>query len=221
MPSERVIRFTHTFLFTLVLLSSIVALGISASLVGHYNSHGYPPVHTDAYRDRIRILLVASVWTTAWGCKCFCCDCNHSCDRIHFWYPVVAADRWQKQNTLVILTFGFQFFGQSNAFGLITHLVPMAIAFILYLIGVSSLTALTDKIDCGNVSQSFTRCSIVKGLVVISWIDTWVGQKSFDGTRLLIYRIRIFILFALTFLTILCFMARGRYGAHRSTLYLD
>lgn len=84
MPSERVIRFTHTFLFTLVLLSSIVALGISASLVGHYNSHGYPPVHTDAYRDRIRILLVASVWTTAWGCKCFCCDCNHSCDRIHF-----------------------------------------------------------------------------------------------------------------------------------------
>ncbi|KIR26663.1 hypothetical protein I307_02011 [Cryptococcus deuterogattii 99/473] len=170
MPSERVIRFTHTFLFTLVLLSSIVALGISASLVGHYNSHGYPPVHTDAYRDRIRILLVASVWTTAWG---------------------------------LILTFGFQFFGQSNAFGLITHLVPMAIAFILYLIGVSSLTALTDKIDCGNVSQSFTRCSIVKGLVVISWIDT------------------IFILFALTFLTILCFMARGRYGAHRSTLYLD
>lgn len=82
--------------------------------------------------------------------------------------PLIA----DKNKTLVILTFGFQFFGQSNAFGLITHLVPMAIAFILYLIGVSSLTALTDKIDCGNVSQSFTRCSIVKGLVVISWIDT-------------------------------------------------
>ncbi|WVO22645.1 uncharacterized protein IAS62_003975 [Cryptococcus decagattii] len=170
MPSERVIRFTHTFLFTLVLLSSIVALGISASLVSHYNSHGYPPVHTDAYRDRIRVLLTASVWTTTWG---------------------------------LILTFGFQLFGQSIAFGLIAHLVPMVIAFLLYLIGVSSLTALTDKIDCGNVSQSFSRCSIVKGLVVISWIDT------------------IFILFALTFLTILCFMARGRYGAHRSTLYLD
>lgn len=171
MPSERVIRFTHTFLFTLVLLSSIVALGISASLVGHYNSDGYPPVHTDAYRDRIRILLVASVWTTAWGCKFyaiviipaivstfFCCGGRQSLTR--------------QNNLLVILTFGFQFFGQSNAFGLITHLVPMAIAFILFLIGVSSLTALTDKIDCGNVSQSFSRCSIVKGLVVISWIDT-------------------------------------------------
>lgn len=91
MPSERVIRFTHTFLFTLVLLSSIVALGISASLVGHYNNHGYPPVHTDAYRDRIRILLVASVWTTAWGCKFFAR--NHSCDRINFLIPVVAANR--------------------------------------------------------------------------------------------------------------------------------
>lgn len=71
MPSERVIRFTHTFLFTLVLLASVVALGISGSLVGHYNSDGYPPFHTNAYRDRIRILLVASVWTTAWACK-FC-----------------------------------------------------------------------------------------------------------------------------------------------------
>lgn len=69
MPSERVIRFTHTFLFTLVLLASVVALGISGSLVGHYNSDGYPPFHTNAYRDRIRILLVASVWTTAWACK--------------------------------------------------------------------------------------------------------------------------------------------------------
>lgn len=39
--------------------------------------------------------------------------------------------------------------------------------------------------------------------------------------RLLMYGIRIFIIFALTFLTILCFMARKRYGAHRSTLYLE
>lgn len=61
MPSERVIRFTHTFLFTLVLLASVVALGISGSLVGHYNSDGYPPFHTNAYRDRIRILHVAQL----------------------------------------------------------------------------------------------------------------------------------------------------------------
>ncbi|ALO68991.1 hypothetical protein CNF02415 [Cryptococcus deneoformans JEC21] len=170
MPSERVIRFTHTFLFTLVLLASIVALGISGSLVGHYNSNGYPPAHTNAYRDRIRILLVASVWTTAWG---------------------------------LILTVGFQLLGQSRAFGLLTHLIPIAISFILYLIGVSSLTALTDKVDCGNSGQTFSRCSVVKGLVVISWIDT------------------ILVLFALVFLIVLCFMARGRYGAHRSTLYLE
>jgi hypothetical protein len=65
MVSDRAVRLFHTIIFTLTLLSSIVALAISASLVSHYNSEGYPPVHTNAYRDRIRILLVASVWTTA------------------------------------------------------------------------------------------------------------------------------------------------------------
>lgn len=72
----------------------------------------------------------------------------------------------------MILTVGFQLLGQSRAFGLLTHLIPIAISFILYLIGVSSLTALTDKVDCGNSGQTFSRCSVVKGLVVISWIDT-------------------------------------------------
>jgi len=33
----------------------------SASLVAHYNSHGYPNI---SYRDRIRIILAASIWTT-------------------------------------------------------------------------------------------------------------------------------------------------------------
>ena len=65
MPSDRVVKISHSVLFTLTLLASIVALAISASLVSHYNADGYPPVHTGAYRDRIRILLVASVWTTA------------------------------------------------------------------------------------------------------------------------------------------------------------
>lgn len=65
MPSERVIKLSHTVLFTLCALASIVALAISASLVSHYNADGYPSVHTGAYRDRIRILLVASVWSTA------------------------------------------------------------------------------------------------------------------------------------------------------------
>jgi hypothetical protein len=35
--------------------------------VAHYNSEGYPPVHTNAYRDRIRILLAAGIWTTFMG----------------------------------------------------------------------------------------------------------------------------------------------------------
>lgn len=65
MVSDRLVRLSHTVLFTLVLLSSIVALAISASLVSHYNNTGYPAVHTGAYRDRIRILLTAGVWSTA------------------------------------------------------------------------------------------------------------------------------------------------------------
>ena len=65
MVSDRAVKLSHTVLFTLTLLASIVALAISASLVAHYNTDGYPPVHTKAYKDRIRIILVASVWTTA------------------------------------------------------------------------------------------------------------------------------------------------------------
>jgi len=62
--SERGVRFTHVIFFTLIVFASIVAVGISGSLVGDYNKSGYPSV---AYRDRIRILLVASVWTAAFG----------------------------------------------------------------------------------------------------------------------------------------------------------
>jgi hypothetical protein len=62
--------------------------------------------------------------------------------------------------------------GHHVAFGLLAHIVPIAIAFILFLIGSASLTALTRPISCGNSGDSFERCNIVKGLVVISWIDT-------------------------------------------------
>ncbi len=85
-PSERVIKLFHLPLFALIVrsppddlphsqlkppntiisphqaLSSVVSLAISASLVKFYNDHQYP---SGAYRDRIRILLVASVWTLA------------------------------------------------------------------------------------------------------------------------------------------------------------
>lgn len=66
MPSERVVRLSHSIIFGLTTLAAIVALAISASLVAHYNSSGYP---STPYRDRIRICLAASIWTTFIGCK--------------------------------------------------------------------------------------------------------------------------------------------------------
>lgn len=66
MANERGVRLSHTVIFGLTTLAAIVALAISASLVSHYNAEGYPG---GAFRDRIRILLVASVWTTAIGCE--------------------------------------------------------------------------------------------------------------------------------------------------------
>lgn len=62
--NERFIRISYTIIFGITLIISIITLGISASLVSKYNKDGYPPEHTGAYRDRIRLLLVASVWTT-------------------------------------------------------------------------------------------------------------------------------------------------------------
>lgn len=67
MVSERGIRTSHTVLFALILIASIITLAISASLVSHYNGDGYPMYHTTAYKERIRILLVASVWTVVFG----------------------------------------------------------------------------------------------------------------------------------------------------------
>jgi hypothetical protein len=69
MPSERIVRISHSAIFGLMTLAAIVALAISASLVAHYNQDGYPAVHTAPYRDRIRICLAASIWTTFIGCK--------------------------------------------------------------------------------------------------------------------------------------------------------
>lgn len=65
--NERFIRISYTIIFGITLLISIITLGISASLVSKYNKDGYPPEHTGAYRDRIRLMLVASVWTTFFG----------------------------------------------------------------------------------------------------------------------------------------------------------
>nr|ODO03783.1 hypothetical protein L204_00122 [Cryptococcus depauperatus CBS 7855] len=184
MLSKRLIKLTHTILFSLVFLASVAALGVSSAIVKHYNSRGYPPVNNHGYRDRIRILLVASVWTTA--------SAKGIGDTM--------ANVWSS----VILMIGFLAAGENNAvFGLLTHIILVTIAFLLFLIGVSSLTALTDKISCSKSGQGFEWCNVVKGLVAISWIDT------------------IFIFITLVFLIVLACMARRRYGASRSTLYLD
>lgn len=62
--NERFIRISYSVIFVIIAIISLITLGITASLVSKYNKDGYPPEHTGAYRDRIRLLLVASVWTT-------------------------------------------------------------------------------------------------------------------------------------------------------------
>lgn len=169
MVNARAIRLTHSVLFSLVTIASIIALAIAASLVAYYNNYGYPPVNTNPYRDRIRICLAAGIWSTFIGCKfevprvtiltLWCSALGH----LHIGFSLME---------LVVLTVGFQVMGENIAFGILTHLIPLAIAFILFIIGAGSLTALTNATDCGNSTQTFDRCNIVKGLVVISWIDT-------------------------------------------------
>lgn len=86
---------------------------------------------------------------------------------------MIVDEKWSIQtDTAVIFTVGFQVLGTTVVFGLLTHLVGVIIAFILFIIGAASLTALTNGIDCGVAGQGFDRCNIVKGLVIISWIDT-------------------------------------------------
>lgn len=58
--SDKMIRMSHTPLFALSSVFSLITLAISASLVAHYNDVGYPNI---SYRDRIRILLAASIWS--------------------------------------------------------------------------------------------------------------------------------------------------------------
>lgn len=182
MPSERAVRYGHAALFTLTLLASIVALAISASLVKYYNDNGYPPANTGAYRDRIRILLTASTWSTAISRELrpspyFISTASHGgCARPGGETGGTSLRQATGHSrvllTSVVLLPGFFFLGHHLVFGILTHLIGVAIAFILFIIGASSLTALTRPIDCGRAGDSFSRCNIVKGLVIISWIDT-------------------------------------------------
>ncbi|GAA5888941.1 hypothetical protein JCM5296_002749 [Sporobolomyces johnsonii] len=82
---------------------------------------------------------------------------------------LLAAGIWGTIISLYALI-GTFFFPAHVAFGIMFHLIAFIVAFILYLVGASSLTALTDKIDCGHSTVS--RCNVTKGLVAIGWIET-------------------------------------------------
>ncbi|KAM0746921.1 hypothetical protein T439DRAFT_329195 [Meredithblackwellia eburnea MCA 4105] len=162
MVSDRSIRIFHPILFLLISLASIITLAISASLVAHYNSVGYPDV---SYRDRIRICLAAAIWMTLFA---------------------------------LYLLVGVMVQSGNILFGIASHLFSLGIGFILLIIGVSSLTALTDKTSCSHVLWS--RCRTVKGLVAITWIDT------------------IFVFIALLCVFGLGIKSRSGAGIRRSTL---
>lgn len=53
------------------------------------------------------------------------------------------------------------------------------------------------------------------------YVSVYFGVMNIIRLLKLACHVRILVLFALIFLIVLCFMARGRYGAHRSTLYLE
>ncbi|BGP14077.1 hypothetical protein JCM10213v2_002016 [Rhodosporidiobolus nylandii] len=86
---------------------------------------------------------------------------------------------------------GTFFFPGRLAFGIMFHLIAFAIAFILYLIGASSITALIDKVDCDNVDWSL--CGETRALTAFGWLGTVftfailiivliLGIKSRSGT---------------------------------------
>ncbi|SCZ96660.1 BZ3500_MvSof-1268-A1-R1_Chr4-4g07526 [Microbotryum saponariae] len=163
MVSEGTVRLVHAPLLGLITLIGIVTLAMSASLVAHYNSHGYPNI---SYRDRIRIILAGSIWS--------------------FFVSV-------------FLVVGVAVKPDNVLFGIFAHIIGLAIAFILLLIGVASLTALTDKLHCSGI-ENFSRCKVVKGLVGVTWTQT------------------VLLFIALIFVFALGVKARSGGGMRRSTL---
>ena len=59
------------------------------------------------------------------------------------------------------------------AVGIMAHLVALTIGFLLFLIGVSSLTASLNGLDC-NGPNGFARCKVAKGLEVISCVKLFL-----------------------------------------------
>lgn len=76
----------------------------------------------------------------------------------------------------------------------------MAIAFILYLIGVSSLTGLISKVNCDDARESFSKCGSVWSLMGAGWAET------------------IMVFIALVFIIAIAFKARAWGGVTRQTM---
>ncbi|KAL1405998.1 hypothetical protein Q8F55_007681 [Vanrija albida] len=114
----------------------------------------------------------------------------------------LTASVWTVVWTL-FLGIGFQVAGHKPLFGILTHLVPIAIAFILFIIGAGSLTGLLEKIDCGKVGDDVARCTLNKSAMGVAWAET------------------IVLFVTLVFIIAIAFKARAWGGVHRNSLYVD
>lgn len=76
----------------------------------------------------------------------------------------------------------------------------MAIAFLLYLIGVGALTGLISKVSCDDPRQTFAKCESVWSLMGAGWAVT------------------ILVLIALIFIIGIAFKARAWGGVRRQTM---
>lgn len=76
----------------------------------------------------------------------------------------------------------------------------MIIAFVLFLIGVASLTGLISKVSCDDPRQDFAKCQSVWSLMGAGWAET------------------IVVLLALIFIMAIAFKARAWGGVRRQTM---
>uniref|UniRef100_A0A0K3CHR8 MARVEL domain-containing protein n=1 Tax=Rhodotorula toruloides TaxID=5286 RepID=A0A0K3CHR8_RHOTO len=166
------------------LLASIITMSIAASLEAHWNNVGFP---NKSYRDRERILLAAGIWGIIISGANTLSSASLEPNSAH------------TRPRAVYSLFGTIFAPGSTAFGIFPHLITFTIAFILYLVGASSLTALTDKVTCSNAAETFSRCNTTKALV-----GAWIGT--------------IYVFLILVFVSILGIKARSGVGARKGAL---
>ncbi|GAA6062214.1 hypothetical protein JCM10212_006449 [Sporobolomyces blumeae] len=60
MPVDTHVKRAHPILFGLLILFTLVGWAMCAAVVNHFNSNEWP---NNSYRDRVRFLLFANLWT--------------------------------------------------------------------------------------------------------------------------------------------------------------